>query len=70
MFAQQLLIIVRTVLRSAMRMVDAAFRGLPERDGHLQRPDRQVVLHAIADCPADDAAGMALLHKSREGFIS
>lgn len=46
--AQQLPIIVRTVLRPPIRMVNAAFRRLPERDGHLQRPDREVAFHAIA----------------------
>jgi len=32
-------------------MVDALFRRLAERDGYVQRPDRQIAFHAIADGP-------------------
>lgn len=60
MLAQYLLIIVRTILRPAICMMDAAFGRLPERDGHLQRPDREITLHAVTDSPADDASGMQL----------
>lgn len=48
----ELLIIVSTVLGSAICMVDATFRRLPERDGHLQRPDREVAFHSITGGPA------------------
>jgi hypothetical protein len=58
MLAQYLLIIVRTILRPAICMMDAAFGRLPERDGHLQRQDREITLHAVTDSPADDASGM------------
>ena len=34
-------------------------------DGHLQRPDRQVALHAVADGPADDAPGMQIKDHSQ-----
>jgi hypothetical protein len=47
-------IIVRTVLAAAIRVMHAAFGRLPECDGHLQCPDRQVASHAITDGPADD----------------
>jgi hypothetical protein len=36
------------------------FGGSPQRDGHLQRPDRQVTFHPVADSPADDAPGMQI----------
>ena len=58
MLAQDLLIVVRTILRSTVRMMDAALGRCPECDGHLQRPDRQVTFHPVADRPADHAAGM------------
>ena len=55
MLAQDLLIVVRTVLANAIRLVNAAPKRCPECDGHVQRPDRQVPFHPIADRPADDA---------------
>ena len=39
-------------------MMDAAFWWLPKSYGHLQRPDRQITLHPVADCPADYPSGM------------
>jgi len=55
MLAQDLLIIVRTILRPAIRVMDAAFGWSPERDGHLQSPDRKVTLHTVTDSPANNA---------------
>jgi len=40
--------------------MNAAFGWLPERDGHRQCPDREVPLHAVTHCPADDAPGMQI----------
>jgi hypothetical protein len=37
---------------------DAAARRGSQGDGYLQRPDRQIALHAVADGPADDAPRM------------
>ena len=54
--AQDFLIVIRTVLRSAIRVVDAASGRCSERNGHFQRTDRQVPLHPIADRPANDTA--------------
>lgn len=51
--AQEFLIIVRTVLAAAIRVMDAALWRLSQCDRHLQGPDRQVTLHAIADSLAD-----------------
>ena len=53
--AQYLLVIVRTVLRPTVRMMDAAFGRLPECDGHVQRPDREVPFHPVRDSPANDS---------------
>lgn len=53
MLAQELLIIMRTVLAAPIRVMNAAIGRLPERDGHLQRSDRQVTFHPIAHRPAD-----------------
>ena len=72
MLAQDLLIIVGTILAAPVGMVDAALWAVAgtrwpstDRQGiaqqcpeRFQRPDRQVPLHAVADGPADDAAGM------------
>ena len=38
--AQDLLIIVLTILTATVGMVDVFFGRLAERDGHVQRPDR------------------------------
>jgi hypothetical protein len=65
MLAQDFLIVVRTVLRPAIRVMNAAFGWLPERDGHLQRPDRQVAFHAVADSPANHAPGMQVQDHSQ-----
>lgn len=45
-----------TVLRPAIRVANAAWRWPSDRDGHVQRPQGQILLHAIADRPTDDAA--------------
>ena len=53
MLAQDLLVVMRTVLAAPVAVEDAAFGWRSEGDGHFQGPDRQVMLHAIADhCPA------------------
>ena len=56
--AQNLLIVMRAVLRPAIRMMDAVLGRLPQGDGHVQGSNRQVALHAVADCPADHTTGM------------
>ncbi|CQR86724.1 hypothetical protein SAMN04488021_13550 [Paracoccus aminovorans] len=58
MLAQDLLIVMRTVLAAPVAVEDAAFGWRPEGNRHLQGPDRQIALHAVADGPADHAAGM------------
>ena len=60
MLAQDLLAVVRAVLAAADRMMDAALRWPSQRDGHLQSPERQIALHAIAHGPADDTPGMQI----------
>ncbi len=47
--AKDLLVIMRAVLTATVGMMDAALGRCPERDGHLQRPDRQITLHAVAN---------------------
>ena len=54
-FAQQLLIVVGTVLRSAIRVMDAAPWRPADRDRHVQGPQGQILLQAVADGPADHA---------------
>ena len=54
--AQQLLIVVGTVLRSAICVVDAAGWRPSNCDRHVQCPERQILLHAVADGPADHSA--------------
>lgn len=52
---RNLLIVMRTVLPAPIRMEDAVVGRRPERGSYLLRPDCQVALYAIADCPADHA---------------
>ena len=70
-FAQGLLVAVRTVLAATVAMENAApWRG-PERDGQFQRPDRQIAFHAIADGPADNAPGVQLqVHRQIEPALA
>ena len=65
MLAQNLLIIVGTILATAIRMVDAALGWSPQRKGHVQRPDRQVAFHPVADSPADHSPGMQIKYDSQ-----
>ena len=58
MLAQDLLIIVRTILAATVRVMNTAFRRCPECNRHLQRPDRQVPFHAIAYSPTNDTPRM------------
>ena len=51
--AQDFLIVVRTILAATIGMMNAALGRLPEGYGHLQRTDRKITFHPIADCPAD-----------------
>ena len=55
--AQQLLIVVSTVLRPAVRVMNATWRWPSDRDGHVQGPQGQILLHAVADRPPNDAPG-------------
>lgn len=47
---QAKLILVGVVLGLAIQMKDAALRRLSQRHRHIQRPDRQFPIHAIANC--------------------
>ena len=58
MLAQDLLVVVRTILRPAIRVVNAVFGWRSERNRHLQCPDRKVTFHPIANSPADHSPGM------------
>src|SRR6056297_3915410 len=60
MLAQDFLIVVGTVLAAAVRVMDATLRWSPQRNSHVQRADRKVTLHAIADGPADHPPGMQI----------
>jgi hypothetical protein len=64
-FFEPLLIIVPAILASTIGVVIAAFRGLTQGDGHVQRLDRQVALHATADGPANDPARMQIQNGSQ-----
>jgi len=41
-------------------MVNTAFRRLSQCHSHVQRTDRQIPFHAVADGPADDATGVQI----------
>jgi hypothetical protein len=49
---------VRTVLAAAVRVVEASFGRLAQRDSHLQSPDRQITLHPVAYGPSNDPPRM------------
>ena len=55
--AQHLLIVVSTILRPAIGVMNAAWWRPSDRDGHVQRPQGEILLHAVADGPSDDAPG-------------
>jgi len=52
--AQQLLIVVCAVLRAAIGVMNAARWRPSDRDCHVQGPQGQILLHAVADGPAND----------------
>ena len=54
------LVIVGAVLAATVAVEDATSRRGLQGDGHLQRPDHQIPLYAIADGPADDAPRMQI----------
>ena len=47
--------VVSAVLRSAVRVMNAARRRPSDGDGHVQRSQGKILLHAVADGPANDA---------------
>ena len=53
MFAQDFLVVVRTVLAAPVAMMNASLWWSSQGDGHVQGADRQVLLHAVADGPSD-----------------
>jgi len=57
-FLEPLLVIVGSILAAAITMEDAVLRRIPEICGHVQRPDRQILLHPVADRPANDPAAV------------
>ena len=60
MLAQDLLVVMGTVLAAAIAVEDAAFGWRSESDGHFHGPDCKVTLHAIADSPTNDTPGMQI----------
>lgn len=56
--AQNLLVVVRAVLAAAIRMMDATPCWSSQRNGHIQRPDRQITFDAVAYGPPNDPPGM------------
>ena len=65
MLAQDLLVIVRTILTATVGMMDAALGRRSECYGHVQSPDRQVTLHPIADGPTNDWPRMKVQDHSK-----
>ena len=56
MFCQQLLVVMRRVLRATIREVNTAFGWLAWGDGHVERSDCQIPFHTITDSPPNDTA--------------
>jgi hypothetical protein len=65
MLAQDFLVFMRAVLAAPVGMMNASFQRPAQGDGHVQRPDRQIALHPIAYCPADDAPRMQVQNDSQ-----
>lgn len=65
MLFQQLLIVVGTVLRSAIRMMNTAGRRPAVGDSHIQSPQGQTLFEAVADGPADAPAGKQIKNDSQ-----
>ncbi len=53
---QLLLIVIRAILAAAIRVEQAAWRRVAEAYSHVQRPDRQILLHPVAGRPPNNAA--------------
>src|SRR5690606_33822818 len=61
---QLLLIIISAVLTATIGVEDTAFGGLAQIYCHLQRPDRQVLLHPVANRPAYNPAAVQIENDS------
>ena len=55
MLGQALLVLVGTILRPTIGMVNAPFGWLSQCHCHIQYADRQILLHLVANGPTDDA---------------
>lgn len=47
-------------MAAAIGVEDAAFRRSAQPNGHVECPDRQILLHPVADRPAHDAAAVQI----------
>ena len=57
-FSQDFLIVMRTVLAAAIRVLNTAFGWPAQGNGHVQGTDRQVLFHPVADRPTYHSTGM------------
>ena len=60
MFSKDLLIVVRKVLASAIRVMNAALWWPAQGNRHVEGADRQVFLHLVADRTTYHPAGMQI----------
>ena len=51
------------------RMEKAARRGIAKTYSHVQRPNRQVFLHAVTGCPTDNAATVQVEYDSQPSNV-
>ena len=65
MLAQTFLVIVRAILGTSIRVMDAALGRLSQGDSHVQRADRQVPFHPVADSPANDPTRIQIQNHSQ-----
>jgi hypothetical protein len=66
-FAQDLLIVVRTVLAAPVGVMNASLGWPAQGDGHVQGTDRQVLLHVVADGPSDHSSRMQVQNDRQIG---
>jgi hypothetical protein len=55
---QLLLIVIGAILTAAIRMEKTALWWLAQAHRHIERPDCQILLHPVADSPANDTSAM------------
>ena len=65
MLTQDFLVVIRTVLRATVCVMNAAFGWLTQSNGHIQCTYGQIPLHAIANGPANHTPRIQIKNDSK-----